>query len=99
LALLFAGVNKFVVMTIVILITLMAEYVIAFCYGLEAIPAMDQATFLGQSKGVANFSNSSGFSNAGDREMLKARFAMMIGQYVPKMRNRLVSIAGDYYYE
>ena len=62
-------------------------------YGLIPIPPMDQATFHGQRKSISNFSNSSGFSNPGDRAMLKARFIMMI-KMSPKMCNRIVEVAG-----
>lgn len=92
------GLSGYIVLMINLLMIIFSQNLIAFLTGLEAIPAMDQATFLGDSKSVSNFSNSSGFKNAGDRDMLKARFSMMIG-HLPKMRNRIVSVAGDYYYE
>lgn len=65
---------------------------------IHAVSGMDQACFIGQDKSVLNFSNSSGFSAEGDRKMLEERFRLMIG-YLPKMRSRIVTIAGDYYYE
>lgn len=92
------GTSMSLTLAIVLSAVLFSQNVIAFCFGLSAVPAMDQATFLGQSKAVSNFSNSAGYSNPGDRDMMKARLAMMM-KLLPKMRNCIVTVAGDYYYK
>lgn len=83
--------------TILILLTVFFQDIVAAYMGYIPIPAMDQGTMIGGSGLMCNYINCTCYDVECDMEIVKARFREGM-KIMPKLRYKIVEFAGDYYY-
>lgn len=72
------------------------QYVIAFAYGIHAMPTMDQMVFLGRNDIRANIISFTIIDNY-PFDKVRKHFRQLISDK-PKLRMKIVKIWGDYYW-
>jgi hypothetical protein len=83
--------------TVFVLVTY--QHVVAFAYGLKAMPPMDQQCFCGNRKVHLNYMSVSGYDGVVLDEARHRQIWYDIVVKYPKFRYRVVSRFGDLYYE
>lgn len=74
------------------------QEVVARIYGLTTVPVMDYTCFIGGDKSIVNFMNCTWYATTCDPELVKDKLLKAARLY-PKMRYKIVEVAGDFYYE
>lgn len=73
------------------------QEVVAMALGLQTVPVMDYTCFLGSDKSIVNFMNCTWYATTCDPELVKDKLLKAARLY-PKMRYKIVEVAGDFYY-
>ena len=79
------------------LIAVYYQNVVASVLGYAVIPSMDYTCFLGGSKSVVNFMNCTYYDTGCNPDVVKSKIKWA-AQFHPKLRYKIVEVAGDFYY-
>ena len=74
------------------------QNVTALLFGLHPIPIMDYTCFLGGSKSIVNIMNCTWYDCMADPELVKDKVLKAV-KTKPKLRYKIVEVAGDFYYQ
>ena len=96
----FMNINLEMWQTILICLAAVLYYqnVVATLMGLHTIPIMDYTCFLGGSKSVVNFMNCTWYDTKCDPDLVKSKISWAV-KHNPKLRYKIVDVAGDFYYQ